>query len=86
MVRVIDIDDSGLSVSDVLESIRSPDGAILRRGGRVIAQLFAADETDLEDEKWAHAPEQLARGDAARERRGKRQTQSHDDVKRDLDE
>ena len=84
MIRVIDLDEGGLTKQQVLDSIRSPEGAILRRDGKVIARLEPADEIDLEDDQWAHAPEQVARGEAARRRFQERASVSHDDVKRQL--
>ncbi len=66
MVRVIDLDKGGLTAEQVHDSIQSPEGAILREGGRVIARLEPADEIDLDDETWAHDPEQVTRGAAAR--------------------
>ncbi len=84
MIRVIDLNDEGLTTQQVLDSIQSPEGAILRQGGRVIARLERADEIDLEDEQWAHAPEQVARGDAARKRFEQGQSLAHEDVKRQI--
>ena len=84
MVRVIDLDENGLSVDQVIDSIRSSEGALLRRDGRVIARLQAADDIDLDDELWAHEPEQLARGDAARQRLRRGESTAHDEVKRQL--
>lgn len=84
MIRVIDLDEHGLTMQQVLESIGSPEGAVLRRDGQVIARLEAADEIDLEDEIWARAPEQVARGQAARQRLHGGETLSHDEIKREL--
>ncbi len=84
MIRVIDLNEKGLTAEQVHDSIRSPEGAILREGGRVIARIEPADETDLDDEKWAHAPEQVARGTAARQRFEKGQSCTHEDLTEQL--
>ncbi len=85
VVTVIDLDDAGLTLQQVLDSGRWPNGAILRSGGRVVARLEKADELDLEDEVWAHQPEQVARGERARARLANNEGMAHDEVKRQLD-
>jgi hypothetical protein len=84
MVRVIDLSEKGLTAEQVHDSIRSPEGAIVRESGRVIARIEPADETDLEDEMWAHEPEQVARGAAARQRFEKGQSCAHEDLTQQL--
>ena len=84
MVRVIDLDEGGLTAEQLHDSIRSPEGALLREEGRVIARLEPADEIDLEDEIWAHDPEQVARGTAARQRLEQGESLAHEDVKQQL--
>jgi hypothetical protein len=84
MLPVIDLNDSGLTLQQVLDSVSRPTGAILRRGGRVIARIEPADDIDLEDEAWAHAPEQVARGQAARERFARGEGIPHEQLKREL--
>ncbi|HSW46559.1 MAG TPA: hypothetical protein VLM89_13410 [Phycisphaerae bacterium] len=84
MVRVIDLKEGGLTAEQVRDSIQSPDGAILREGGRVIARIQPADEIDLDDEIWAHDAEQVARGAAARQRFEQGQSCAHDDLKEQL--
>ena len=86
MVRVIDIDENGLTAEQVVSSVTAPDGAILRRNGRVIARLEPADQIDLDDETWAHTPEQVARGNAARKRFEGGRSTSHNQLKQDLAE
>src|SRR5512139_512030 len=68
MIRVIDLSENGLTAEQVRDSIQSPGGAIVREAGRVIARIEPADETDLDNELWAHDPGQIARGAAARQR------------------
>lgn len=85
MIRVIDLSEEGLTAKQVHDSIRSPEGAILREGGRVIARIEPADETDLDDEKWAHEPEQVARGAAARQRFEKGESITHESLKQQLE-
>ena len=68
MVTVIDLEDDGLTLREVIQSIKQPAGVFLRRKGTVIARLEPVDELDLDDEIWAHAPKQIARGRAARRR------------------
>ena len=84
MIRVIDLNDDGLTLQQVIDSVKSPEGAILRQKGKVIARLEPADELDLDDDAWSHAPEQITRGQAARERFGQGQAVPHDQVKREL--
>ena len=84
MIRIIDLDDSGLTTEQVLESVQSADGAILRRSGQVVARLEPADNDDLEDELWARAPEQIQRGQEARERFRRGESIPHDQVRREL--
>jgi len=84
MIRVIDLDEDGLTTQQVLDSLQSCEGAILRQKGRVIARIEPADETDFEDETWAHAPAQVARGEEARRRFQQGQSLSHEDLKREL--
>ena len=79
-MKVIDIPESGLSAQQLLESIQSPDGVILRHNGRVIARLQPADDIDLEDEIWARQPEQIERGRRAREEYRKGETISHEQL------
>ena len=68
MVSVIDIDDEELSLRQLIQSVKRSSGVFLRRKGTVIARLEPADELDLEDDAWARAPQQVARGRAARKR------------------
>ena len=82
---MIDLNEGGLTTQQVLDLVRLPEGAILRREGKVIARLEPADEIDLDDDQWAHAPEQIARGEAARRRFEEGRSLSHEDVKRELD-
>jgi hypothetical protein len=84
MVRVIDLDKGGLTAEQVHDSLQSPEGAILREGGRVIARLEPADEIDLEDELWAHDPAQAVRGADARQRFEQGQSCAHEDLKQQL--
>ncbi|HEY3246382.1 MAG TPA: hypothetical protein VGM03_23805 [Phycisphaerae bacterium] len=42
------------------------------------------DEIDLDDERWAREPKQIARGAAARERFARGEGISHEDMKRQL--
>ena len=84
MIRIVDLGDGGLSAQEVLNSIASPEGVILRRDGRVIARLEPADELDLDDEVWSHAPEQVERGKAARRRFETGASISHEEVKRQV--
>ena len=84
MVRVIDLNEGGLTAEQVRDSIQSPEGAILREKGRVIARIEPADEIDLDDELWAHDPEQVARGAAARQRFEQGQSYVHEDLKQQL--
>ena len=81
MVKIVDLGDEGLTVQQLLDLANVSAGVILRRGGAVIARLEPADELDLEDELWAHAPEQVARGKAARARAAGGQAIDHDEVK-----
>lgn len=84
MVMVIDLDDEGLSLQQVIQSLKRPTGVLLRRKGTVIARLEPADELDLDDEIWARAPKQLARGRAARKRFEQGLGIPHEEVKRRL--
>ena len=84
MIRVIDLNEGGLTAEQVRDSIQSPQGAILRKGGRVIARIEPADEIDLDDEIWAHDPQQVARGAAARQRFEQGKTCAHEDLKEEL--
>lgn len=68
MRRVIELDDAGLTLKQVLRSLATPRGAILRRGGRVVGRIAAIDEVDLEDEAWVRKPRQIERFAAARRR------------------
>jgi hypothetical protein len=86
MVRVIDLDERGLTAEQVVESVRACEGAILRRAGKVIARIEPADEIDLDDELWARAPEQIARGEAARQRFESGTSVSHGQLKRAIQE
>ena len=85
MIRVIDLSEEGLTAEQVRDSIQSPEGAIVREGGRVIARIEPADETDLDDETWAHDPEQVTRGTAARQRFEQGQSCAHEDLKKQLE-
>ncbi len=84
MIRVSDLDKGRLTAEQVHDSIQLPEGAILREGGRVVARREPADEVDLEDEWWAHDPEQVIRGVAARHRFKQGQFLAHEDVKQRL--
>jgi hypothetical protein len=84
MIRVIDLSEKGLTAEQVRDSIQSPEGAIVREAGRVIARIEPADETDLDDETWAHEPEQIARGAAARERFERGESVAHEDLEQQL--
>jgi hypothetical protein len=85
MIRVIDLNEKGLTAEQVRDSVQSPEGAILREGGRVIARIEPADEIDLDDEMWAHGPEQVARGAAARQRFEKGESITHENLKQQLE-
>lgn len=85
MIIVIDVNESGLTPEQVLESVRNPEGAILRREGKVIGRIEPADEIDLEDEVWVHATEQVERGLAARRRSEAGESISHDKLKQQLE-
>jgi hypothetical protein len=52
----------------------------------VIARIEPADETDLDDEMWAHHPEQVARGTTARQRFERGQSIPHETLKRQLEQ
>jgi hypothetical protein len=84
MVRVIDLNEGGLTAKQVRDVIQSPEGAILRENGQVIARIEPADEIDLDDEIWAHDSEQVARGAAARQRFEQGQSRAHEDLKKQL--
>lgn len=84
MIRIIDLDDEGLSLQQVLECIETPAGAVLRRKGHVIARLEPADDVDIEDLKWAERPEQARRGQEARERFARGEGTSHDELRKEL--
>lgn len=81
MVRIIDLDDRGLTTAQILEFLQLPGGAVLRQHGRVIGRLDTMDHIDLEDELWAHQPEQVARGQAARARFDRDEGLPHDELK-----
>jgi len=78
------MEDTGLTTEQVLQSVRSPAGAILRHHGRVIARIEPADEIDLEDELWMRQPEQIARGEEAREEFRQGKTRPHEEVWREI--
>jgi len=68
MVRVIDLDTAPWTVDELFDAVQRGPIAILRRAGKVVVRLDAADEIDLDDELGSQAPEQLKRGMAARAR------------------
>ncbi len=84
MIPVIDLDAKGLTPTQIMRLVRRGGGALLRSGGRVIGRISPADDLDLEDEVWAHQPEQVARGAAARRRFAAGKGVSHAEVKRRL--
>lgn len=84
MIKIIDIDDSGLSTEQLLESVSCPEGAIVRRGGRVVARIEPADDEDLEEELWLRQPEQVERGQQARDEYKRGETIPHEQVCREL--
>lgn len=84
MVRIIDVSDDGLSPEQLSESLRSPDTIFLRRNGQVVARLDAADQIDVDDEVWAHQPEQVERGRRGMDEYARRATTAHDQVKREI--
>ncbi len=84
MIRMIDLEDAGLTIEQVRNAVNDPAGAALRVNGHVIARLEPADDLDVESEDWARQPEQVARGDAARQRLANGQARTHDQVMREL--
>ena len=68
MRRVIELDETGLTLKQVLRSLSAPRGVVLRRDGRVVGRIEAIDETDLADEAWLRQPRQVERFAAARRR------------------
>ncbi len=84
MIPVIDLDAKGLTPTQILRLAKRPNGVLLRKGGRVIGRISPADDLDLADEVWAHAPKQVARGAAARRRFAAGKGVSHAEVRRNL--
>lgn len=84
MARIIDIDENGLTPEQVMDCVTGSGGAMIRRDGHIVAKIEPADDVDLDDDAWAHAAEQVVRGDAARDRYGRGEVVSHDELKRRL--
>ena len=66
MIKIIELDENGLSPRQLMDSLDSPEGAMLRQNGHIIARIKPAEDADLEDELWTRQPEQIERMAAAR--------------------